>query len=284
MSKIMQNLVVFMEPMASEHPYITPLKAGNMILNRFCIDEDAAFELSGVNYLKKYRKLSDTEKGKEYSENCIHSYSKLNFHEHLVILQKEHFDEEVITAALQKISENEAKELKIHFVYAGYYYFYHEDKLRSIILNGMKKHKIKSVMLTSIYLQRVNLITKEEMESYCKGEKDEKDSVNDDLESLFENIRLGKEPDEKVYTYFLPKLTEEELELVERRDTSYLQTFNRGNYADVDETEMMLSESDSKYVRGESRRRTFVIENPSETSSEIDKQSCLKNCCNCSLQ
>ena len=51
MSKIMQNLVVLMEP--SEDAYHTPLKGGNMILNRFCIDEDAAFELSGVNYLKK---------------------------------------------------------------------------------------------------------------------------------------------------------------------------------------------------------------------------------------
>ena len=147
----MQNLVVFMEP--SEKAYETPLKGGNMILNRFCIDEDAAFELSGVNYLKKFRQYFDKEKGEEYSENCIHSYSKLNFHEHLVILQKEHFDEEVITAALQKISENEAKELKIHFVYAGWYYYFHEDKLRSIILNGMKKHKIKSVMVTSIYLR-----------------------------------------------------------------------------------------------------------------------------------
>ena len=61
------------------------------------------------------------------------------------------------------------------------------------------------------------------MESYCKGEEDEKDSVNDDLESLFENIRLGKEPDEFVVSYFLPKLTEEELELVERRDGELLQ-------------------------------------------------------------
>ena len=50
-SKVMQNLVVLMEP--SEHDQRNSLKAGNMILNRFCIDEDAAFELSGVNYLKK---------------------------------------------------------------------------------------------------------------------------------------------------------------------------------------------------------------------------------------
>ena len=72
----MQNLVVLMEP--SEEAYRTPLKGGNMILNRFCIDEDAAFELSGVNYLKKSSRdivygasfaLEEKrkEKGKEYS-------------------------------------------------------------------------------------------------------------------------------------------------------------------------------------------------------------------------
>ena len=47
-SKTLQNLVVLMEP--SEDADRVPLKAGNMMLNRFCIDEDAAFELSGVNY------------------------------------------------------------------------------------------------------------------------------------------------------------------------------------------------------------------------------------------
>ena len=65
----MQNLVVLFEP--SRGPDVS-LKGGNMILNRFCIDEDAAFELSGVNYLKKY--LSPTEKGKEYSHVYIHTY------------------------------------------------------------------------------------------------------------------------------------------------------------------------------------------------------------------
>ena len=69
MSKVMQNLVVLMEP--SEDAHMTPLKGGNMILNRFCIDEDAAFELSGANYLQKssfelrYRVNHQKEKGKE---------------------------------------------------------------------------------------------------------------------------------------------------------------------------------------------------------------------------
>ena len=65
----MQNLVVLMEP--SDEAFETPLKGGNMILNRFCIDEDAGFELSGVSYLPKSytRMLFDisecNQKGKE---------------------------------------------------------------------------------------------------------------------------------------------------------------------------------------------------------------------------
>ena len=63
-SKKIQNLVVFMEP--SEDAWITSLKGGNMILNRFLIDEDAAFELSEVNSLSS-DELKREEKGKEYS-------------------------------------------------------------------------------------------------------------------------------------------------------------------------------------------------------------------------
>ena len=58
----MQNLVLLMDP--SKHAWEISLKSGNMIINRFCIDEDAAFELSGVSYLKESH---PTEKGMEYS-------------------------------------------------------------------------------------------------------------------------------------------------------------------------------------------------------------------------
>ena len=167
----------------------------------------------------------------------------------------------------------------------------------------MKKHKIKSVMVTRIELWRQELITKEEMESYCKGEQRQKDSVNDDLESIFENIRHGKEPDERVETYFLPKLTEEEIELVERSERSYSRSFQDVSftydciYGDYIEWcyEMEPSESDSKYVRGKSQRQTFVIENSSEVTSEILSDNSSEHlydyksrkfigCCNCSLQ
>ena len=56
MTKIMQNLVVLIEP--SEHAHEIHFKCGNMCLNRFCIDEDAAFEFSGVRYLKNMYNIS----------------------------------------------------------------------------------------------------------------------------------------------------------------------------------------------------------------------------------
>ena len=70
MSKIMQNLVVLMEP--SESAFQIDLKAGNMCLNRFCIDEDATVEISGVHYLRTRWGISvDIHKGKGYLKLTI---------------------------------------------------------------------------------------------------------------------------------------------------------------------------------------------------------------------
>ena len=48
MSKIMQNLLVLTDPPRKVANHDISLKAGLMCLNLFCIDEDAAFELSEV--------------------------------------------------------------------------------------------------------------------------------------------------------------------------------------------------------------------------------------------
>ena len=52
MSNKKQNLYVLLEQ--NQNTSITSVKAGNMFLNRFCIDEDAPFELDEIHYLKKY--------------------------------------------------------------------------------------------------------------------------------------------------------------------------------------------------------------------------------------
>ena len=127
----------------------------------------------------------------------------------------------------------------------------------------MEKYNIQKVMVTIIYMERIRLITKEKMENYCKGKKSRILSVNDDLETLLENIQFGKESDDYAKTYFLPQLTEHELESVKRKDEDFMNTFFEMFDADLDKVEMAASESDSKYVQGLGERKTYTIENSS---------------------
>ena len=146
-----------------------------------------------------------------------------------------------------------------------------EARLKSFILRGMEKFKIKSVMTTFLHMTKLKIITKEAMENdYNRGQDffGGNISVNDDLDSFFEDLRHGKEPDEKVRFYFLPKLTEEELELVDRKDANYLKTFLHDWDTDVKKAQMNRSKSDSKFVHGIGSRRTFTIEYSSDDADE----------------
>ena len=112
--------------------------------------------------------------------------------------------------------------MEIHILYAGGNYWYEEHRLELFIVEGIKKYNIKKVMVTKIDMWRRNLITKEKMENYCKSTQE---SVNDDLDSLFVDIRLGKKTNSEVATYFLPKLATQELKLVARKENSFMHTF-----------------------------------------------------------
>ena len=68
MPNVMQNLVFLLEP--SEYASYTSFKAAKMCLNRFVIDEDAAFELSEVNYLKKWSSLVCDYSGKNINRKA----------------------------------------------------------------------------------------------------------------------------------------------------------------------------------------------------------------------
>ena len=51
MSKFMQKIVLFIEP--NDDAWITPLKIGNLFMNRFAVEEDAAFEVLKIFELVK---------------------------------------------------------------------------------------------------------------------------------------------------------------------------------------------------------------------------------------
>ena len=141
-------------------------------------------------------------------------------------------------------------------------------------------------MVTTLAFRRMQLITKDEMEDYCKGEKIAKASVNDYLESFFDDIRLGKEPNENDSSYFLSKVTEEELDLVERKDPTYMKDFYffDADAEDVDKNaDFVLAimpqfddveENSEKFVHGDCSRYTFALsQNESGTFTLLQKDS-----------
>ena len=259
MSKIKQNLVFLIEKSGPDSFDIS-WKAATMCLNRFCIDEDAAFELSGVHYLKDYTKQGLKKKidptfqktfGDKTEDSEIHIVCAVVPYRIILngpLLVRPTYSNVAFRRTapvdLWDAVHNESK----------------EKQLRSFILKSMKNYNVKSVMVSIFSMGRRHLITKEKMESFCKGKEVQKESVNDDLEICFEHIRLGLQEYSSSDTYFLPKLTEEELLLVETRDENYMKSFHYCD-ADVEKAEMKLSKSDSKFVRGLCYRRTFTIEN-----------------------
>ena len=117
------------------------------------------------------------------------------------------------------------------------------------------------------------LITKEKRNLICSGkgyrQKDHEtptggdtyeNSVADDLESFYEDIKLGKRPLSIAWTYFSPELTLKEMELVQSKDEEYMRSFKLLNDADVNETMMKLSSSSSKYLSAYCRRKTIAID------------------------
>ena len=130
------------------------------------------------------------------------------------------------------------------------------------------------------------LITKEKMKEISTGngyrQKDHEtptggdtyeNSVADDLELFYEDIKRKREPLSLAWTYFLPELTLEEMGLIENKDTrkEFMRNFKLFQNADVSEIEMQSSSSSAKYVMAYCRRRTIAI--PSQDRPVANRES-----------
>ena len=177
----------------------------------------------------------------------------------------------MIDFALQRAVNNHSSVLDMHIIIAGDGYFGYTE-LVDFLRNQINENDCNSFMLTDIYMYRELLISKEKMIQFCRGksyrqfhhktptEKEfYKESINDDVNSLFEDIKLGRRPNPYTWTYFLPELTMRELELVENKDEEYFKNFKWSSNPDVDEAEMKTSTSSSKYVSAFCRRSTKMI-------------------------
>ena len=115
-------------------------------------------------------------------------------------------------------------------------------------------------------MERLHLVTKEKAQKAAEGKlkndrawKEYEGSINDDLERFFVNLQNQKEvKQEFVETFFTPKLTNEEMKLVEEGNEEHLNTYSSLN-PDVAVKEMKKSDSTSKYVKVHCVRRTYPL-------------------------
>ena len=154
---------------------------------------------------------------------------------------------------------------KLHLIYAGEHYTY--DRFKVILFQKMLFYNIKSAIFTRVKGSRNFLVTKEMMIDWYKGKfakgAADKESVNDELESFFENLRTGEKFLIKAVTFLLPKLTKKEMRLIEAKNDEHLKTyydFHYGVNPDVRKEDMLKSESNSKFVHCLCFRRTEPLD------------------------
>ena len=150
----------------------------------------------------------------------------------------------------------------------------------------MKKNQIEFAILTVLHNWREHIITKKQMKKYYegkievdrglrKGQNRYEESTLDDMESFIANSLIGDVKEEDKYTFFLPKLSEAEVQMIEDQDIEFLNSFacyikNPDENPDVKyeeplSLEMQEQESKTKFLRGGSRRKTMVTLNFSFT-------------------
>ena len=166
---------------------------------------------------------------------------------------------------MKKVGLNKIKDLEIHLLFTGFYSLIGN---KEIVFEKMKKFRMKRLMVTSMSMSRFRLITKEKRDELYLGRKEMyKGSINDSIETLLGNIRLGNQPNEILNLYFTPRLTDEEMQLIERKDPVYLQTFSN-KYPDLDDWSMKNSESDSKFCYTFCQRETKSYQLPDLGNSQ----------------
>ena len=208
------------------------------------------------------------------------SYKKVTFLLNATKSKKE------IDDGVKLISDYQGEDVTTHFIYCYTFKLFIGEigRLEEFFLTKMKTRGIKSTLLTRLSMWRIQLVTKEKVKQAYEGKlKRERGwisyevSINDDLEQFFIDLQNQKQiKNEKVSSFFTPKLTEKELKLVQEKNEQHLNSYVKGN-PDVDPEEMKKSNSKSKYVHGTCMRKTVLLtvesdrkRAPDENASEIE--------------
>ena len=201
---------------------------------------------------------------------------------------KEMNDMNVIDAGVKSILDFGKDELVPHFIYCGEHYFFEEASkkmlekmLEKMFLTKMEHYGVQFAIVTRLFMVRRNLVTKETVKKAYQGKLKNVEtwnyyngSIHDDLDKFFSNLQDRKKiKNEVVGSFFTPKLTEEELKLVEQRNEQHLSTYLEhlyGRNPDVNAEEMKKSDSPSKFVHGRCLRWTTLLTLESKRKQATD--------------
>ena len=249
MPKTLQNIMILID--SAKYPvkypngfyadeYHTSVKIATSYMNRFTIDEDASFELIGVH------DLFGGATGKLFSRQ--------------------------VTEIERKMPTSIIRESETHVMIAnsdGAMVVYPNKLLRQRIYDMFEilvsKLHLKLVMVTKISMMREKLITKEMMEAFPKGKERIQQSIHDDLDNFFEKLQFEnfkyklKGRPEFIESYFLPKLTVEEQQLVQSKDKLFMRTLWEKDPNKILQN-MKKSESKAMYIMCYCVRLTYQIE------------------------
>ena len=198
---------------------------------------------------------------------AYHSQARVDF----VRSSKESDFLDIIDAGVKTMVYFGTNNMMPHFIYCNHGFASSFDggfqNLTGIILRIMREYGIQSSILTTVSMDRLRIITKEKAKQVAEGKlKNEyywrhyKGSINDDLDLFINNLQNSNEvDDEDVQSFCTPKLTKEELKLVEEKNKEYMMTYLSEFDADVDVGEMKNSDSKDKYVHFYCRRTTVNL-------------------------
>ena len=178
--------------------------------------------------------------------------------------------DDIIDAGIQCLADSE-DDLVPHIIYCVGDYIYESEKFKQNISEKLTKYGIQSSILTFLFMERRHLITKEKEKSVLKNDTI---TIYDDVEYFDEKLRGAKDlKEELVESFFIPKLTEKELKMVEVNNRQHMLSYALKFNADVNIKEMIMSKSTDKYIYGNCHRKTvFLFLKTNQTFFEADKK------------
>ena len=151
-----QQIILFIEP--AKEAWKCNESIGNLFMNRFAIDEDAAHEVLGVYYLKQSSYEMCNYQHEAYASNVIERQ------------RKERFDRKTIAKGIKYAAKHRCYNTELHIFSAG---LLHEDKSERIeyISHVLHKQKISSILLTQLTLTRIRLSSAEDVQLAYKDDQ-----------------------------------------------------------------------------------------------------------------